>query len=80
MRLGTQRSMHCPCGRDKILAHGLCATCYTLRRQDDQHFWDCAKRFWKGMDTDAGCAMRPAETSGQSSFITGCPGDRSSTS
>ena len=35
---GTQRSMHCRCGREKILAHGLCSTCYTLRRQDAEHF------------------------------------------
>lgn len=30
--------MHCPCGRTKILAHGLCATCYTLKRQDEEYF------------------------------------------
>jgi len=33
-----QRAMHCPCGRAKILAHGLCATCYTLKRQDAEYF------------------------------------------
>ncbi len=33
-----QGSMHCPCGREKILANGLCATCYTLRRQDAEYF------------------------------------------
>lgn len=38
MKKGTQRVMHCPCGREKILAHGLCATCYTLKRQDEEHF------------------------------------------
>ena len=26
--------MHCPCGREKILANGLCASCYNLKRQD----------------------------------------------
>ena len=25
-----QRVMHCPCGNPKVLALGLCATCYTL--------------------------------------------------
>jgi 5-methylcytosine-specific restriction endonuclease McrA len=38
MKKGTQRAMHCPCGREKILAQGLCATCYTLKRQDEEHF------------------------------------------
>ena len=33
-----QRSICCPCGNDKVLALGLCATCYTLKRQDDEHF------------------------------------------
>jgi hypothetical protein len=26
------------CGNEKILALGLCATCYTLKRQDSEHF------------------------------------------
>jgi hypothetical protein len=30
--------MHCPCGREKILANGLCASCYTLKRQDAEYF------------------------------------------
>ncbi len=33
-----QRSICCPCGNDKVLALGLCATCYTLKRQDDEYF------------------------------------------
>lgn len=33
-----QRALYCRCGRDKILAHGHCATCYSLRRQDEEHF------------------------------------------
>lgn len=33
-----QHAMHYPCGRAKILAHGMCAVCYTLRRQDKEHF------------------------------------------
>jgi hypothetical protein len=35
---GVQRAMHCSCGRARILAHGLCATCYTLKRQDAEYF------------------------------------------
>ena len=38
MKKLVQQRMHCPCGRSKILAHGLCATCYTLKRQDEEHF------------------------------------------
>ncbi len=33
-----QLAMHCRCGRETMLAHGMCATCYTLRRQDEEHF------------------------------------------
>ena len=33
-----QRSICCPCGTDKVLALGLCATCYTLKRQDEEYF------------------------------------------
>lgn len=38
MKRAVQRALCCPCGREKILAHGLCATCYTLRRQDAERF------------------------------------------
>ena len=33
-----QRALCCPCGRQKVLALGLCLTCYTLRRQDKAHY------------------------------------------
>ena len=33
-----QLAMHCRCGRETMLAHGMCATCYTLRRKDEEHF------------------------------------------
>ena len=33
-----QRVLHCRCGREKVLARGLCATCYSLWRQDAEHF------------------------------------------
>jgi len=32
------RVMHCPCGNAKVLALGLYATCYTLKRQDEECF------------------------------------------
>ena len=38
MKGPVQRSLHCRCGNKKILAMGLCSTCYTLKRQDDEHF------------------------------------------
>ena len=38
MKRGKQRSLYCSCGRDKIIASGHCATCYTLRRQDAAYF------------------------------------------
>ena len=33
-----QKVIHCPCGNSKVLALGLCSTCYTLKRQDDEYF------------------------------------------
>ena len=30
--------MHYPCGNAKVLAKGLCPTCYTLKRQDEEYF------------------------------------------
>ncbi len=38
MKRAVQRAMHCRCGHLKILAHGLCPTCYTLKRQDEEYF------------------------------------------
>ena len=38
MKKPGQRAMHCRCGNPKILAHGLCSTCYTLKRQDEEYF------------------------------------------
>ena len=31
-KTGVRRALHCRCGREKILALGLCPTCYTLKR------------------------------------------------
>lgn len=33
-----QRVLHCPCGRLRVVALGLCATCYSLKRQDGRNF------------------------------------------
>ena len=33
-----QLAMHCRCGRESLLALGMCSTCYTLRRQDEEYF------------------------------------------
>ena len=38
MKKGVQTAICCPCGNEKILALGLCATCYTLKRQDAEYF------------------------------------------
>jgi hypothetical protein len=33
-----QKTLHCPCGRQKVIALGLCASCYNLKRQDEEYF------------------------------------------
>jgi hypothetical protein len=33
-----QHALCCPCGRPDILALGLCASCYTMKRQDEAYF------------------------------------------
>jgi hypothetical protein len=38
VKAGVQRALYCRCGNEKILALGLCATCYTLKRQDEEYF------------------------------------------
>jgi hypothetical protein len=38
MKKGVQRAMDCGCGNPKVLALGLCSTCYTLKRQDEEYF------------------------------------------
>jgi hypothetical protein len=40
MKKSIQRALCCPCGRTEILALGLCGTCYTLKRQDEEYFGD----------------------------------------
>ena len=38
MKTPRQTAMHCRCGRARILALGMCSTCYTLKRQDAEYF------------------------------------------
>src|SRR5277367_5020069 len=33
-----QRGICCPCGRSVILALGLCASCYSMKRQDEEKY------------------------------------------
>jgi hypothetical protein len=33
-----QRGIFCPCGRPEILALGLCASCYSMKRQDEEYY------------------------------------------
>ncbi len=38
MKAAVQRAPYCRCGNEKILDLGLCATCYTLKQQDEEYF------------------------------------------
>jgi hypothetical protein len=38
MRKPSQIVMHCPCGAAKVLARGLCSSCYNLKRQDEEYY------------------------------------------
>jgi hypothetical protein len=38
VKVGVQSALYCRCGNEKILALGLCATSYTLKRQDEEYF------------------------------------------
>jgi len=44
VKKGKQGSLYCRCGREKILANGHCATCYTLKRQDQEYFGGLRER------------------------------------
>ena len=47
--------MPCPCGNAKLLAKGLCATCYTLKRQDEEYFGGHRKEVLKREEFAAVC-------------------------
>ena len=44
MKKGVQTAICCPCGNEKILALGLCAIRYTLKRQDAEYFGGLRKQ------------------------------------
>jgi len=64
-----QRSLHCRCGNQRILAHGLCPTCYTLRRQDETCFGGMREAVLSGTATVAESAVRREDGSDQSLSI-----------
>ena len=67
-----QRFMHCPCGNAKVLALGLCATCYTLKRQDEEAFGGLREAVLE-QDGNRCCVCdASAGTSARSSFIIAC--------
>ena len=76
IKTGVQRALHCRCGREKILALGLCATCYTLKRQDDEYLADYASKFWSGTITAAESAEHPDAASALLLSITACQENR----
>jgi hypothetical protein len=51
LKKGVQTAICCPCGNEKILALGLCATCYTLNGRMPSISGACESRFWSAMDT-----------------------------
>jgi hypothetical protein len=38
LKKAVQSAICCSCGRVQILALGLCASCYSLKRQDDEYY------------------------------------------
>jgi hypothetical protein len=50
MALLVQRALHCRCGKPKIIALGLCATCYTLKRQDEEYFGGLREQLFQAHD------------------------------
>lgn len=79
IRAGIQRSLHCRCGRGKVLALGMCATCYTLKRQDEDYSAVCGSRFSSVTAIPAGYAEPRAGESARSWFIIGCRASHDST-
>lgn len=71
MKKPVQGTMLCRCGEFKILAQGMCATCYTLRRQDEAYFGGCGSVCWSEMATVVAYAKHPDVIGGRSSCTTG---------
>ena len=66
--------MHCPCGNHKVLALGLCATCYTLKQQDEEYFGGMREAVLERDGYAAASVTPPVATNAPSSFTTGYPG------
>ena len=75
-----QRSICCPCGNDKVLALGLCATCYTLKRQDEAYFGGLREQVLERDGIPAEDVERLDGESAPLLSITGFPASRSFTS
>ena len=73
MKASRQRVMHCPCGNAKVLALGLCATCYTLNRQDEEYFGGLREAVLDAMATAAVFVTHWVGTSGPSLCIIASP-------
>jgi hypothetical protein len=63
MKKCAQLAMYCRCGNEKMLALGLCSTCYTLKRQDEEYFGGFARLCWNGTATAAESAERREDLS-----------------
>ena len=64
MKKLAQRSMHCACGNPKILAAGLCETCYSLKRKHDKYFGGLREAVLSVMATAAVCVANLGAESG----------------
>jgi hypothetical protein len=68
LKKGIQRAMLCRCGNAKILALGLCSTCYTLKRQDEEYFGGLREQVLDVTATDVVAVERRDEQSVRSRF------------
>ena len=59
MKKGIQTVICCPCGTEKSLALGLCATCYTLKRQDAEYFGGLREQVLERDGNACRCAVIP---------------------
>ena len=78
MKTPRQTAMHCRCGRAKILALGMCSTCYSLKRQDAEHFGGLREVVLERDSYRCRVCNASGEGSARSSSTTGCQGSLSS--
>jgi hypothetical protein len=67
---GSQRALYCACGRDSILAHGLCPTRYTLKRRDASYFGGLREEVLKETGIAVEAVVLPADSSARLQCIT----------